>query len=373
MKIGILTYHRAHNYGALLQAFALKTWLEKEGHDVEFIDYWPQYHSAEYQLLPHFKTQSFKGKIKSIIYLILGFKKLIKRRNCYEKFIFQHLELPPKPSFTKKEEIINTRCFYDIVIYGSDQIWRKQNYPLFKGFDEVYFGSFINTQKKISYAASMGDIKLDSATDYNFLKSHLNQFDKISVREQDSQKLITKLLNKNTELVLDPVFLLHKNQWINFIPKQRRGRNKYILLYQLRQSKESVELTKMIKNEYNYNIIEISGRFNPFKVGDKYKQTLNPFEFLGLVQNAEIVVTTSFHGTAFSIIFEKQFYALGMGNKAERAKTLLRLLGISNHYLENIESVDFSQKIDYKIVMNKLQENISQSVAFLRNTLYLYE
>jgi len=157
MNIGILTYHRAHNYGALLQAFALKTWMQTQGHYVEMIDYWPAYHRAVYQILPHFKTRSFKGKIKDIVFLFLGLNKILKRRNSYEKFIQNYLQLPAKPIYTKKDELKSISC--DFAIYGSDQIWRKQNLPLYKGFNEVYFGAYINT-KKISYAASMGEISL---------------------------------------------------------------------------------------------------------------------------------------------------------------------------------------------------------------------
>lgn len=366
MKVGILTYHRAHNYGALLQAFALKTWLQTQAHNVEMIDYWPAYHSAEYQILPHFKTRSFKGKIKDIVFLILGLNKILKRRNGYEKFIQNHLNLPVKPIYTQKDELKSAA--YDLAIYGSDQIWRKQCLPLYKGFNEVYFGSYINT-KKISYAASMGLISLKQPCDNLFLKENLKNFKKISVREKELQEVVEKLTGIKPELVLDPVFLLTKKQWIEFLPKPK-SREKYILFYQLKRSEESVHLTNKLQKHFGCKVIEILGRVNPLKIGARYNQTASPFEFLSLITDAEFIVTTSFHGTAFSIIFEKQFYALGMQNNAGRALTLLENLGIQERYLEKVEDANFDEVINYEIINQKLQNNIGNSTSFLVEAIY---
>lgn len=365
MKIGILTYQRAHNYGALLQAFALKTWLETQGHDVEMIDYWPDYHSADYQMLPHFQKISFKGKIKSLVLLIVGIKKYLKRRRAYHDFIQNHLKLPSKPIYTKKDELKSV--VYDFVIYGSDQIWRKQNFYLYKGFNEVYFGAYVKA-KKISYAASMGILSLQQPEDGIFLKENLKKFEKISVREKELQDIIANLVDIKPELVLDPVFLLKKTQWIKYLPKTK-VKEKYIFLYQLNLSEDSVHLADKLKKIFGYKVIEVLGRVNPIKVGSRYHQIASPFEFLSLINDAEFVVTTSFHGAAFSVLFEKQFYALGMKNNSGRVRTLLSSLGIKERYLECIEKASFDSKINYKSVSKMLQNNVNNSTSFLKKAI----
>lgn len=368
MKIGIITYHRAHNYGALLQAYALKAFLNNNGYkNVEFIDYWPQYHSKEYKLLYHFKERSFKGKVKGILFLTIGFSKYIRRKRGFENFMLDFLKLKKDSTYIYREELNTTS--YDIVIYGSDQIWRKQNYPLYKGFDEAYFGSLINASKKITYAASMGVIDLKDITDKDFLKIQMRNFDKISVRERELQILLKNTTNKNIQLVLDPVFLLDQNQWRKILPKLN-FKYKYILLYQLKPSDDSVRLSNLIAKKFGCKVIEIAGRINPLRISKRYSQTVTPLEFVALIHNAEFIVTTSFHGTAFSILFEKQFYSIGMNDNSDRAKTLLNNLEISDRYLENIDNIDLDQKINYKAVNANLQNNIINSVSFLENALY---
>ena len=125
MKIGILTYQRAHNYGALLQAYALKRFLENQGHSVQFIDYWPEYHSEDYKLIPYFKMRSPLGKIKAILLIIIGWKRLKRRIKGYEEFMTKKLNLLTAPEFVIEREL--NKLNFDMVICGSDQIWRKSN------------------------------------------------------------------------------------------------------------------------------------------------------------------------------------------------------------------------------------------------------
>jgi hypothetical protein len=366
MKIGILTYHRSHNYGALLQAFALQTYLRGLVHETEVVDYWPNYHSQEYKLIPYFNAKSFKGKIKSILLLFIGYPRILKRSRQYKKFIKKQFNLSDKPLYIKAKTMKEAE--YDVVIYGSDQIWRKQNYPLFKGFDEIYFGSNpLFARKKVSYAASMGVINLKDE-DRVFLKKMMNNFDVISVRESNLKKVLENVIGREISLALDPVFLLDKEKWQTLIP-ERKIKEKYILLYQLVPSEESIKLTNKLQGNNGYKVIEIRGRVNSLLFGKRYMQTESPFEFLSLINNAEFVVSTSFHGAAFSLIFEKQFYAVGMGNNSGRILTLLSSLEIENRYLQKIEGVNIKETIDYINVNKKLIENRENSICFLKNAL----
>lgn len=362
MKIGILTYHRAHNYGALLQAFALNTFLQNKGHQTELVDYWPKYHSKDYELIPYFNSRSFMGKIKAIVLLTLGFNRIIKRRKGYLKFIQKQFNLSNKPRYKTRDDLRTAN--FDLIVFGSDQIWRKQNFPLFKGFNTVYFGNIPIETKKITYAASMGVINL-SSEDNSFLRRMMPNFNAISVRETELQNVIKKVSDINTYVVLDPVFLLDKIKWTAFLPKQKE-QDKYILLYQLNSSSEAVKLTNQLQKQLGYKVIEIQGRVNPLKFGSRYNKAATPFEFLSLINNAEFVVSSSFHGTAFSLIFEKQFYAIGMGNNSGRVQSLLFSLGINNRYLSNIDDTCLSNLINYNLVDDKLKALVKDSKTFLK-------
>lgn len=367
MKIGILTYHRSHNYGALLQAYALITYLRGLGHETEIIDYWPDYHADDYKLIPNFGSLSFKGKIKSILLVFIGFPKILRRTRQYKKVIKEQFNLHDKPEYPNKKDIKSVE--YDVIIYGSDQIWRNQNYHLFKGFDDIYFGSHpLRATSKIAYAASMGVINLKDE-DLVFLRSMMNNFDVISVREAELKKVLENVTAQEISLVLDPVFLLDKQKWKTLI-SGKKVQEKYILLYQLVPSEESVKLTDKLQGLYGYKVIEIQGRVNSLLFGSRYKQTESPFEFLSLIYNAEFVVSTSFHGAAFSLIFEKQFYAVGMGKNSGRLMSLLSSLEIENRYLLNIENANINDQIDYSHVNEKLGENREYSIAYLSQALY---
>jgi hypothetical protein len=368
MKIGILTYHRAHNYGALLQAYALRSYLQQKGHKVEIIDYWPKYHSSRYMLIPGFFKMSIKTKAKRLILFCLGFGRILIRRGGYLRFIKERFDLSSTPRF--RTAVSTNVTDYDLVVYGSDQIWRKQNATLFRGFDEIYFGYYPSTAtKKISYAASMGVIDLHNE-DLAFLKEMMNNFDYVSVRETELKQVLENISSHDISLTLDPVFLLDREKWISLIPP-RKIKGRYIFLFQLISSKESIILTQMLKEYYNYKVIEIpSTNINPLLFGSRYKQTESPLEFLSLIFNAEFVISTSFHGVAFSLIFEKQFLALGMGNNSGRLLSLLSPLGLKNRYLDNINDADFKQEIDYSKVKELLKTNRENSINYLNHAIH---
>jgi len=368
MKIGILTYHRAHNYGALLQAYALLTYLRELGQQAEIIDYWPNYHAEDYKLIPYFKTKNFKGKIKSIFFLIIGYSRILKRSERYKQFIREQFGLSDIPRYLTEDDMKDIE--YDLVVYGSDQIWRRSNYSLFKGFSDVYFGACPKkVKRKIAYAASMGIIEIEEK-DKPYLRRMVHNFDAISVRENELKQLINKYFEHPVVLVLDPVLLLSKEKWLQFIhSKTPIIQNKYIFLYQLIPSSDAIILTNRLKAYYGYKVIEIRGRVEPQLLGDRYLQTASPSDFLSLIKNAEIIVSTSFHGIAFSLIFEKQFYALGMGTNSGRAKTLLDQIDLPNRYLSDIKCVDFKNNIDYNKVNIKIASLRQQSEKYLINNL----
>lgn len=361
-KIGILTFHRAINYGAFLQAYALKTHLISQGYDVSIIDYWPRAHENIYKLFtPNWRNHSFKRNIIYPFLCLLGYYRASKRKKKMNSLFYYYFNISILPRYESPESL--KTLYLDCIIYGSDQIWWNSKLPNYKGFDPVYWGEFVDHSiKKITYAPSMGVIDINNKEEQT-IKSFLKNFKYISVRESNFKNAITSLTEKEIAVVLDPVFLLSKEQWDKICTPIHR--KKYILYYNLLKSTEADKLVNKLKQELHCGIVEITGKVYPLKMGKRYIQTADAIEFISLIKNADFVVTTSFHGTAFSIIFEKQFYALGMGNNSGRVKSLLEILGIENRLLKDSSNLDNSY-LDYSSIRERLQLAISDSKKYLK-------
>lgn len=361
MKIGILTYHRAENYGALLQAYALSTFLRNLGHEVSFIDYWPEYHVEHYRVfsLHRFRKLGLKGKIKYIITSPIWASPRLLRKERLERFMHKKLQIGKSIKYQRDDEITQR---YDLAVYGSDQIWRRQDIHN-NEFNLWYFGSNnVVSTKKITYAASMGVI--DTTKDEeSLIRSALNQFSAISVREKDLQDYLTNF-EYSSSLVIDPVFLLNKEDWRQLF-KPRNGN--YILFYNLLQTEESLRFADALSRSTGLPVKEINMECRLLSaLSDRYYACASLERFLQLIEGATYVVSSSFHGVAFSLIFEKQFWAVGMRERSSRAVSLLSSAGIPNRYI----TTDFSSrmledKIDFTEVKLQLKGFISASKIFL--------
>ncbi len=353
MKIGILTYHRSHNYGALFQALALKTYIENTDNDVSFIDYFPDYHAENYKLLPYFSYLSLKNKIKVFIRLVFVVKKTKRRREKYFDFIRSVFALEDDAVIKDAEQLRHRK--YDLVIYGSDQIWRKQNFPSYKEFNPVYFGDFVQATTKIAYAASMGKLCMEEK-DKEQVKKYLHNFDAIAVRENELKDYLSDLTEQSLKVVLDPVFLLEKKQWEDICNLRANGNEKYLLFYNIMKSYEEEKIVESIAQTLSLKVYEIRGRVYPFNKKGRLKyQDAGPKEFLNLLYNASFVVATSFHGVAFSVLFNKPFIATGMKNNAGRVQSLLENVTLSDRYVNSLHELPANLHIEYTQVNEKLQ------------------
>lgn len=364
MKVGILTYHRAENYGALLQAYATKTYLSSLGHDVSFIDYWPQYHSDYFKLFSWntFRQRGMKGKqamLKSCCWIV---PRWIRKKRLQD-FMYQQLHLSKCPQYTNKEGITEK---YDVVVYGSDQIWRKQHLSGV-GFDDWYFGcDNVRADKKVVYAGSMGTIVSNSVND-SYVQKAMRNFNYISVREIDLQDYLTKL-DVSSSHVIDPVFLLSREQWKQIEDKKSR-KGKYILFYNLLNTSESTKFTEQLSRKMQLPIVEINKKLSLSHLGSRYVSTASVERFLRLIDDAEYVVSNSFHGVAFSIIYEKQFFSTGMRSKRNRVVSLLRSAGLSERYIEDSVVPSAIHPIDYSHVNNSLKSLTNYSKSFIQKAI----
>lgn len=356
MKIGIITFQCAHNYGSVLQAYGLKEYLKSLGYSVNIINYRPGYIVNTYSKI-NLRYWLSRNPYKCIIRLFVEFivkPTRIKRWYAFEKFMNKYLELYP---YNKNEKYSD---FYTLVL-GSDQIW---NPGLTGGkFDEVYFGGKAKCNI-VSYAASSRFEKL-SKQQKSFFSDYLPNLKHISVREISLANLLQPLVNKEIITVVDPTLLAGRKIFdkIAVSPKKK----KYLLLYQIGQWKELNTLANKIAKKLNLEVIEIVS--HPIIPKKGLVQTASPCEFIGYFQNASFIVTTSFHGLAFSIIYNKDFYCLKQNTNADlRLSSLLNKLNLGERFLEIGKEPDF-EPINYLIVNQELDKEVQYSIDFLNTAL----
>lgn len=320
MKIGIVTYYRSQNYGAQLQTFALQTFLKKNGYDAKVSRYWPDYHDLIYKQV-FFDKRIFSSKtfFKKIKYLVkAAVLSLLFKKRSNEAVVFSEKKLD-----------LSAENIYDVAIYGSDQIWRKQHKPGCESYNPVYFGvGEIISKNKISYAASMGKIEIAGSDDMQFLEATLRMFSSISVREMDLQSLLVEQIGLKVERVCDPVFLLSADEWNAIFCLKKNKKTKYILLYNLHSIPEVDKIASELASEKGYKILKYYWTVIDMPKDCDDRITDGPISFLVALYNAEYVVTSSFHGVAFSIIFGKPFYYSSKPSLSNRVTSLLEDLKI---------------------------------------------
>lgn len=347
MKIGIITFPTAINYGTSLQAAALGNVLSSYGHDVYFIDHRCPLIDQSNSIFDFSQIFNIKYTLAHLINLDVS----IKRKKNFKLFLDKYIPLAED----------NTNEF-DILVAGSDQIW---NYNL-TGNDFYYFLDFAkNNNKKVSYAGSFGITDIDNKY-YDKLKCLFEDFDYISVRENQAAGIIKEISGIDVPVVLDPTLLLDKSDWSN-ISKDPSLDSGYIFVYTVFNDEKLWDFAEKISTEKGLPIKTISySKLHPHKAS--YNYTAGPSEWLGYIKNADYVVTNSFHGVAFSINFEKNFFF----NIPENAASVgSRLLDITNRYgFENRNlSGNFSYELNFDKCHSLLEKDREFSHNFIKNFL----
>lgn len=362
MKIKTITCHDVYNHGASLQAYALQTYLESLGHDVEIINYKPPYLSGHYNLWAVNNPVYNKPFIKQA-YLLAKIPERIrslKRKRAFDQFTRRYLKLTRR--YCSYEELEANVPEADIYIAGSDQIWNT----LFQnGRDKAFYLAFAPKDKlKISYAASFSTS--DVQDEYRpFVRQMLKYLDRISIREKSSLPLLTTLGRPDGIAVCDPVFLLSKEDWRRLLPHNTIN-EKYLLVYDTEYSESLKFIALEIARQKQLHIYNVSA----FRLGyvEKNFPHAGPLDFLNLIDGASYVVSNSFHATAFSLILEKDFCVVKRSeNINERMQNLLESYGISNRLVNRNDINSSIQPIDFSILRDKLKRDILQSKAFLAN------
>lgn len=355
MKIGILTYHRSHNYGALLQAVALRNVLQSLHHEVYYIDYWPNYHRHIYELFS-FRSMIKRGTRNGFKYFLECMKYYSIRKRRIDSFkIFIKLYIEPYCA--------SMNSSFDLVIHGSDQIWRKQ--PEIKTYNSIYFGEHkILTKRKVSYAASMG-ILPENVGEKELLKKYLYNLDYISVRENNLKKNILGLGFQNVRIDIDPTLLLTGESWKKmFGLEEDIAKEKYVLFYDLMsESFMRSEIVNFAKNRA-IGLKTIYGKAKKID-GENEITKADPISFLRLIMLSDFVFTSSFHGLVFAILFKKPFYASFRINSG-RAQSLLQELGLLDYLLTPHSKIPSDyHPINFSTIMLKLDQLRKSSMRYL--------
>lgn len=351
MKIITVTSQKADNYGAVLQSYALQQTLFELGYENEILDI----------CINGKKSLNLKAAIRKVILnaqKILYFKRYKKLSGRFVNF--RNISLSQTRPYCSVKEVQKNPPEADIYLTGSDQVFALGN-----ALVPIRFLDFGDPETvRISYAASKGLYEKDEKS-IEYLKKRLTQFDCISSREDQGTEYIKNTLGLSCSTHIDPVFLLDREQW-NKITPEARVKKPYILCFRMLRHDAFQPLVDKLKRETGWQVVSIQPRADKKLKADKYLFDVTPQEFVQLIRDAEVVVTTSFHATAFSIIFNKKFYSL-IDYKPERAVALCEMFGLEKRLVRK-DDTRFAKldDIDYTSVDFIIAEKRESSLTYLK-------
>lgn len=369
MNIGVVTTQYASNYGALLQSYALQYYLCTElKQESEVLAYYPDHYKDYWRLYP--KINGLKDFIIFTLRCFMPWRVLKQKQKYKLMHEFVANKIPCSKPYYSKDEIEADKCHYDALICGSDQIWNVSRHS---ELQEVWFldlhSNGWDKAIKISYAPSIAEpipnnLKADVA-------KRLKSFAAVSVRESTDIEQVDSLYDGQVHHVCDPVFLLSQEQW-RLISKKPTIGKPFILCYFLNPNKYDKQVVSIVKKLTGLPVVQIDiNNINKIPT-DVDVLNASPEEFVGWIDNAAYVITNSFHGAAFSILFRKNLLVLKKEKANSRLNSLLNLTGLMNR-LVSLEDVKQMKKedlsIDYTLSETALRKHIEDSKRYLMESL----
>ena len=365
IKIGILTIHQSVNFGATLQAFATNRFLRKNDLPAEIANYRLPSSEPNSHLNTNIKATWKNDKnwaplhrLKLALSLTLQYPSKALRYRRFDAFRAKHMQIST-PCFTAQALSLLGYTHY---ICGSDQIW---NQPYHSRLNTIFFGEIPGEHKTIAYAASMGNT-IYSDKNLALASTLINRMTACGVREQDMCDYFQPHVKIPVTQVLDPTFLLEREDYES-VMSQKTAKRPYVLLYLVQNSQEAISIAQRIADKLHCELIEIR---SSKEHGVKHRQVydIGPAEFLRYFADTEYVVTNSFHGTAFALLFEKQLTVIDNKKRGSRISNLLRNAGLSDRMVETYEQID-ETPIDYEKVHRLLEPERERSRRFLLDAL----
>lgn len=355
MKVGILTFHRAINYGAVLQMYGLYHILKRLGAEVDVIDYRAAFNERRFE-----KKQLWDLLQPRELYGIL----FHNTYQTYDRTSFS--DFLDRITFSKpllnKEEMEECCRDYDRIVVGSDQVW---NLGCTAG-DDTYLLPFpIGSSKKMSYAASIAYLQIPEH--YRALyKEMLSDFSHLSVREKNSVSMVKQLTGKEVSCHIDPSMLLTKDEWTKIADFSIVPQLPYMLLYLMSEDRILIAKAREIAKQKGLRLVYINNRLIKMRNAQNLSH-ISPEQWLGLFLKASYICVNSFHGLAFAINFNKPFIVRYICRSIanSRLQTILEEYGLISRLVENIDG-DF---IDYSEVSKRMAENRKRAIDFIRNSI----
>lgn len=358
-SIGIITIHKINNYGSVLQAYALQKVCEDLGYKVEIIDYaFPNKFHQNNKYSTASDTQPNEPKWIKALFA----KALVRQHKGIRLFIDKYQNLSSN-KYHKVEDFTANPPAYDVYITGSDQLWSPRHCngdPAFM----LYFAP--DNALKISYAASIGSNAIPEELKNAYI-GLLSRYKHISVRENTGADVIRSLINKKATVVLDPTLLLNKDEWNKIATPKRLVKKKYILCYFLNYTFNAFpyvdELARDMQKQTGYEIVRVARPPHKLSfINTTYQIGASPEEFLALVRDTEIVLTTSFHGTAFAVNYGKPVFTVVQDRNASdsRQVSLMHNLGLDKQVLSIKDKFPTASDANYNVdneqtVLNRLR------------------
>ena len=368
MKVDIITRHFIPNYGSILQTYSTQKALEKLGYDSEVINYIKDEETNKKSVATNsnIKENGLKSKIKKILYIVLQRPNVTKMNKSFERFRENYLRQTEREYHSSKE-LKEDLPQADVYCTGSDQVWSTIGT---EEYDSTYFLDFVPEGKRcISYAASFGVDKLCENLDKN-LTNLLKKYETIYVRENTAEEIIRKKGFSNVKQVVDPTLLLNKDEWNEICEPTKLDGKDYILVYQLHHNKEMEDYVRNLKKHTNLPIYRVHASIYYGLKPGKFIHLPTPGQFVSYIKNAKYIVTDSFHGTVFSLIFQKQFIDILPEKTATRIESILKLVGLEDRILRSNEDYSFLEKnIDFEKAQEILNKEREISINDLKNAL----
>jgi len=371
MKVGVLTIHDCDNFGANLQASATIHLLKELGYDAELIDYATPDLIESKQIL---RMPTSKRAIIDDIRALLMLKQVRQRRKHFDDYREKYYRRNGFPIRTM-QELKNCVESYDSIIVGSDQTFNLHlmGDPEYR---RPYFLPFTD-KKKISFASSMGEgIGQLTTEEEDFIRESLLRFDYLSVRDKPSADFLQRLTKRELEIIADPTLDVSIDYWKKIeraaSHKKEKLQGDYIFFYSVLSAPWVVQKVESIAKKMNMKVVAVHLP-NMFEMKSSFlrKCDIGPAEFLSLINNAKLVLTTSFHATVFSLLFNKDFYTFRLG-EGNRIGSLLQEMNITERFLEektDIHSLSLSSPIDFRLVNERIEKKREVARAFLINAL----
>lgn len=365
MKVGIITLHHVNNYGSVLQTYATQETFRHLGCETEIIDYCREdqrSYTAMMKAACHRSSYAANPLLRAAYYVV-KFPSYARQKMVFDAFLKEYITTT-KTKYTDYEQLKNDPPDLDAVCTGSDQMWNSEYN---RGVEKAYYLAFADPGiRKLSYSTSIGMTDFPES-EIDEIRSYLKQYRAISVREASAVDTLERIGVEGVRQVLDPTLVLTGEEWRKLASSEYAGRKPYVLIYQLNPSVAFDRFAKELAEKRGCDLLRINLLYDQCAKCGKAIHIPSVRDFLSLFANADCVVTDSFHGTAFCLNLNKQFYVFYPPRYSTRLESILNLTGQQSRVIGSGQPSDGN--IDYRAVNAILDEERQKNIAFLKEAL----